>query len=251
VAREQAEEELFGGGNAVAGEAVQGELELDEDDAGMGKKLLREDLVQRVYSQQEIDRGMVLNAALFLEDPSKAAAVIDDINARSEAQGLGLRAVSWQQASGLIGQLVLFARGVLYLALVIFFVIALVVINNAMMMATLQRVREIGTMRAIGAQRGFVLSMVLLETLALGVVFGAMGAGLGSALVTWLGRVGIPARNDQLYFFFSGPRLLPSVSLGNVVAAFLAVLAVSAISTLYPALVATRVSPVKAMGQDE
>ena len=93
--------------------------------------------------------------------------------------------------------------------------------------------------------------MVLVETLALGVVFGALGAGLGSAVVTWLGHVGIPAQNDQLYFFFSGPRLLPHVSVGNVVAAFLAVLAVSAISTLYPAIVATRVSPVKAMGSDE
>ena len=62
----------------------------------------------------------------------------------------------------------------------IIFVVALVIINNAMMMATLQRVREIGTMRAIGAQRGFVLGMVLLETVVLGLVFGAAGALLGS-----------------------------------------------------------------------
>jgi len=251
VAREDAEDELFGGGNTVEAEATPGIVELGEDNGSLAQKLQRDDLVQRVYSQQEIDRGMVLNAAVFLKDPAKAREIIDLINTRSEKEGLGLRAVSWQQASGLIGQLVLFARGVLYLALVIFFVIALVVINNAMMMATLQRVREIGTMRAIGAQRGFVLSMVLVETLALGVVFGAMGAGLGSAVVTWLGHVGIPAKNDQLYFFFSGPRLLPSVSAGNVVAAFLSVLAVSAISTLYPAIVATRVSPVKAMGSEE
>jgi len=251
VARDNAEDELFGGGNTVEAEATPGIVDLGEDDGSLAQKLQRDDLVQRVYTQQEIDRGMVLNAAVFLEDPTKASEVIAAINARSEQEGWGLRAVSWQQASGLIGQLVLFARGVLYLALVIFFVIALVVINNAMMMATLQRVREIGTMRAIGAQRGFVLSMVLVETLALGVVFGALGAGLGSAVVTWLGSVGIPAKNDQLYFFFSGPRLLPDVSVGNVVAAFLAVLAVSAISTLYPAIVATRVSPVKAMGSDE
>ena len=43
------------------------------------------------------------------------------------------------------------------------------------MMATLQRVREIGTMRAIGAQRSFVLCLVLLETLLLGLSFGAAG----------------------------------------------------------------------------
>ena len=48
-------------------------------------------------------------------------------------------------------------------------------------MATLQRVREIGTMRAIGAQRRFVLTMLLVEIAAVGVVFGLAGAVLGGA----------------------------------------------------------------------
>ena len=46
---------------------------------------------------------------------------------------------------------------VLNIAVLIIFVVALVIINNAMVMATLQRVREIGTLRAVGAQRRFIL----------------------------------------------------------------------------------------------
>ena len=65
-------------------------------------------------------------------------------------------------------------------------------------------------MRAIGAQRGFILAMVLVETLALGLVFGGAGAAARRrASMALLHRSGIPAGTTTLYFFFSGPRLLP------------------------------------------
>ena len=46
-------------------------------------------------------------------------------------------------------------------------------------------------------------------------------------------------------------RLTSDVSGRQVLAAYLIVLAVSLISTLYPALIATRVAPVEAMGSEE
>lgn len=252
VRREDAEAELFGSGDSIVAEATPGVI----DDAktlgnSLGDSLHREDLIKRVYSKDEIENGMVLNAAVFLKDKDDIRKTIAAMNKSFADQKLDYKAISWQEASGFIGQLVLAAKGVLYLAILIFFTIALVVINNAMMMATLQRVREIGTMRAIGARRGFVLSMVLMETVSLGVVFGAFGALLGWGAVALMGKVGIPANSDELYFFFSGPRLHPSVSFGNIVAAFIIVLLVSAISTFYPAFIATRVQPVKAMQTDE
>ena len=81
----------------------------------------------------------------------------------------------------------------------------------------------------------------------LGAVFGLLGALSGAGFMGWLGKNGIPASNEQLYFFFSGPRLFPSLSWSNVLAGLLVVLVVSAISTLYPAFLATRVQPVTAM----
>ena len=54
---------------------------------------------------------------------------------------------------------------VLYIAILIIFMVALVIINNAMVMATLERVREIGTLRAIGAQRRFILAMLVIEAM--------------------------------------------------------------------------------------
>jgi len=253
VARADAEESLFGAdsGNTLVADATPGLIDDSKSfEGGMGA-LRREDLAARVYSQEEIEKGVALNAAVILKDPTKLDQTMRELTQAGKDAGLKLRVVSWQTAAGFLGQFVTMAKMVLYFAVFIIFVVALVIINNAMMMATLQRVREVGTMRAIGAQRSFILSMVLVETVVLGLVFGAGGMLLGSGIMSALNSSGIPAGNEALYFFFSGPRLHPTLSVGNLVAALVIVLVVSAISTLYPAFLATRVSPLQAMQTDE
>jgi len=54
-----------------------------------------------------------------------------------------------------VGQFVTMIRAVLYISVLIIFAVALVIINNALVMATLERMPEIGTLRAVGAQRRF------------------------------------------------------------------------------------------------
>jgi ABC-type antimicrobial peptide transport system permease subunit len=136
-------------------------------------------------------------------------------------------------------------------SVLIIFAVALVIINNALVMATLGRVPEIGTLRAVGAQRRFLLGMLLVESLASGVLFGGLGATLGAAIVGGLNAWGIPAVNEKLYFFFSGPRLHPALGLGNLALALAIVFLVSALSSIYPGLLAMRVNPRQAMQTDE
>jgi ABC-type antimicrobial peptide transport system permease subunit len=140
---------------------------------------------------------------------------------------------------------------VLYVAVLIIFIVALVVINNALVMATLERVHEIGTLRAIGAQRSFIVSMLVIESLVVGVSAGAIGAALGGLVITVLGMTGIPATSDVMTFFFSGPRLFPSVGPTDLLFAMLTVMVVSVISGIYPAWLAIRVSPREAMQSED
>jgi ABC-type antimicrobial peptide transport system permease subunit len=142
-------------------------------------------------------------------------------------------------------------RAVLWVAVLIIFVVALVIINNALVMATLQRVQEFGTLRAVGAQRRFVLAMLVLEALVVGLVFGALGAGAGALAVGVIGKIGIPATNDIFFFFFSGPRLHPTLGTVNVVVALGIVFLVSALSSFYPGWLAMRVTPRQAMQAEE
>ena len=253
VAREDAEAALFGGGAALEGRATTSRIDEASLLGGVAdKRRLAEAEATRVYGQDEIDQGVALNAAVLLRDPRRIAEGQAAVQAAADAAGLGLKVVDWQAASGFVGQFVTVLRLVLVTAVVIFFAVALVIINNAMVMAALQRVTEIGTMRAIGAQRRFVVVMLLVEVSAVGLVFGLVGAGLGALVVAAIrGGGGIPAFNDLLYFLFSGPALLPRMGGGSVVASLLLVVGVSVVSALYPALIAMKVTPVEAMATDD
>jgi hypothetical protein len=253
VSREDAEAELFGGAAAAPAEARSRAIDERALVRGAGARAAdAEDLSGRVYSQEDLDRGVALNAALILDDPSALRRTARDVAAAAEAGGLGLKVVDWQEAAGLVGQFVTLLRGVLFFALAIFFAIALVVINNAMVMATLQRVKEIGTMRAIGAQRRFVVTMLLVEISAVGVAFGLAGAALGGVVIAAIrGAGGIPAVTDLLYFVFSGPALFPRLGTASVVGSLASVVVVAILSALYPAVLAMRVTPVEAMSTED
>jgi ABC-type antimicrobial peptide transport system permease subunit len=250
VSRDQAEADLFGSASSDVEQGQQKAIN-DKAEMGGGAKVQRVDLTQQVYSQDEIEKGVAMGAAILLKDPSQLKETMKRLQAICDQDKLGLKVIDWQKAAGNLGQFVYVAKFILYFATFIIFVVALVIINNAVVMATLQRVREIGTMRAIGAPKSFVLGMVLTETVVLGLVFGTAGSALGSGFVLWLNHAGIPAGNEFLYFFFSGPRLYPLLNLGSLIGAFFVVVIVTCVSALYPATMATKVSPIEAMASDE
>jgi ABC-type lipoprotein release transport system permease subunit len=264
ISRENAEAELFG--SAPAPEADKSKAAPRKVEAtttpgvapvmrdlgeSLGGKLQREEARSRVFPSDEVERGVVLNAAVILKDPKKIRETMAAIEAQGKADGLTLKAIDWQTAAGLIGQFINVIRMVLIIAILIIFLIALVIINNALVMATLERVREIGTLRAIGAQRRFILTMLVIESLVVGAIFGGLGAGIGALIVKLVGHYGIPAKSDVWFFFFSGPRLHPFVGTSNIIWAFAIVLIVSAFSSFYPAWLAMRVTPRQAMQEDE
>lgn len=159
--------------------------------------------------------------------------------------------VSWTSAAGFLGKFIAFFRLLLVAVVAAFAFFALIVVTIGMTIATLQRTTTIGTMRAIGAQRTFVISMVLVETVMLALTFGAAGAALGSAVVQWLHARGIPAWRDELYFFFSGPVLRPELSGSGLLIAVVATLLVSVTAVLFPLFLATRIAPITAMQASE
>lgn len=251
VSREDAEDALFGASPSVEAASAGADIDLDQVLSGLAGSRRGDAERDPSYDPVQLERGVILNAAVLLKDETRLDETIREIEAAGEREGVPLKAISWQKAAGLVGQFTVLMRVVLYTAVLIIFVVALVIINNALVMATLERVREIGTLRAIGAQRRFILSMLVLESIVVGVLFGALGAALGAGITAALGKVGIPAFNDVFMFFFSGPKLYPAFNVANLLAALIVVLLVSIISSVYPAWIAMRVSPVQAMQSED
>jgi ABC-type lipoprotein release transport system permease subunit len=252
VSRENAESELFGAAAAANPAAIAAAPvadDLNQELSGIAGSHRRGEA--KPYDPAQLEQGVILNAAVLLKDDTQTAQTVTAIEAAGKQAALPLKAITWQKAAGLIGQFATLMRVVLFTAVLIIFVVALVIINNALVMATLERVREIGTLRAVGAQRRFILAMLVLESVAVGLIFGALGTALGAALIAVLGKVGIAAGNDVLMFFFSGPRLYPVLASHNLVLALSIVLVVSIVSSVYPAWIAMRISPREAMQSEE
>ncbi len=255
IARDKAEDELFGSAHAISAEATPGLINEDKEFAeGSAAKQLRDkELSDRVFTKEQMETGTVLNAAVFLKDNGKLAmrTAMKNLEALAKEGGYEVHAVSWSDSSGMIGKLVVVISAALWIIVLIIFSVALVIISNAMVMATLERTQEIGTMRAIGAQRPFLMSMLFVEALVTGLVFGSMGVLLGILTVKAIDIRGIHAWSDVMYFFFSGSRLFPFINPISVAVAFVIVLFVSGVSSFYPAWLAMRVSPRVAMQSGE
>jgi ABC-type lipoprotein release transport system permease subunit len=196
---------------------------------------------------EEIEQGFVLNAAIILHHSHQLQPAKQKISALFEQHDLNLQLSDWQEASGIIGQFMVVINVVLYTAILIVFLVAMVIINNSMIMATSERIAEIGAMRAIGAQRHFILALFLSETFVLGVLSATLGILVSGSLLSYLASTGIPANSDVMEFLFSGPQLYPQTSFTEQIYGAMSVLLMVLISTFYPAHLATRVEPIVAM----
>jgi putative ABC transport system permease protein len=111
-------------------------------------------------------------------------------------------------------------------------VVAGVGIVNTMTVSVMERTKEIGTMKAIGAKSFDVLLMFISEAMLTGFIGGAIGAGFGFMLARLIGRfIDLPTSS--------------SLMLGAKVILFAIVTSVS--SGLYPAYRASKMNPVEAL----
>jgi putative ABC transport system permease protein len=121
--------------------------------------------------------------------------------------------------------------------------IVLISIMNVMIMAVYERIREIGTIAAIGTPPRKILSMFLIEGLCLGVL-GAISGGVLGVLILW----GI---NMAKFAFDFGQQkgiiLSASLQPADLWAVSAIVILVSVIASLQPALRASRMEPIDAL----
>jgi putative ABC transport system permease protein len=121
--------------------------------------------------------------------------------------------------------------------------IVLISIMNVMIMAVYERIREIGTIAAIGTMPNKILSMFVIEGFALGILGALIGNIFGSAIVYILSI-------SKITFNFgrqTGLVLSPSISFSDIVTISIIVIIVSALASLQPAIKASNMEPIKAL----
>ncbi len=121
--------------------------------------------------------------------------------------------------------------------------IVLISIMNVMVMAVYERIREIGTIAAIGTPPAKILSMFVLEGFSLGVFGAVVGNVLGVGIVYILNI-------SKLTFDFGrqkGLILSPSIDFNEIIVVSIIVIIASVLASIQPAYKASKMEPIKAL----
>jgi putative ABC transport system permease protein len=182
-----------------------------------------------------------------LQKPGQAAAFIRETNTWLSAEGIGARAADWKAAAGPFAQSIDVIRIIFNVAIAIVAVVAIIIIMNTLLISVMERTGEIGTMRALGAQKGFVWRMLLTETIAVTVVFAAVGFLLSFVAIGIVNALRITSTDSIVQVLFAGSTLHLGVRPASLLLTLVLVGLVSVAAHLYPVSIALRVPPVRAM----
>jgi len=122
-------------------------------------------------------------------------------------------------------------------------------IINTMLMAILERTKELGMLMAIGMNRRRIFKMIMLETIFLTVVGAAVGMFSGWAITGALGKTGIHFTGWGEGFEAIGfaARVYPVVTAEFLIFTTIMVIATAIISSIWPARKALKLNPVEAL----
>lgn len=137
----------------------------------------------------------------------------------------------------------------LYMVMVIIIIGLMFSIINTMLMAVLERTRELGMLRAIGMNKGRTFSMIMIETFFLTMVGTPVGLLLSWLSIEYFSRYGIDlsAFSEGLSEYGMSTIIYPELSLVYYANITMLIAGAALISAIYPALRTLRLNPVQAI----
>jgi putative ABC transport system permease protein len=140
------------------------------------------------------------------------------------------------------------------LRLMIFVILAIAAtgIANTVIMSVYERIREVGTLAAMGMQPAWIRALFLIEGAIMGLVAALVGAGIGATVNHYFATVGFDVGNlpdassrvpfsTTIYTSFSTPMVFLAIVFG---------VAVSVLASLWPAHFAAGLDPATAVRED-
>lgn len=122
-------------------------------------------------------------------------------------------------------------------------------IVNTMLMAVLERTKELGMLRAIGLHKSKVFGMVLIETVLMSVIGGPLGVLFGALTNWYFGTTGMDLSSyaDSLKEYGYDTIFYPSIEVSQYPILMVVVIVTAFIGAIYPAIKAVRLNPVESI----
>jgi len=122
-------------------------------------------------------------------------------------------------------------------------------IVNTMLMAVLERTREIGMLAAIGMNRRKIFSMIMLESVFLSIVGGITGMAVSGAVIAATAKNGINLMkySEGMEAFGYTAHLFPTIDVQFFITTTILIVLTGILSSVYPARKALKLNPVEAI----
>ena len=233
---------------------------LDSDDLGdlfndaedIGEEVTTDEIVipkeefasfENIYTNSSSWNFLICRA----ENPKKAKKLIKILNKAFRENDWPIEAVNWRSSAGSTAFYLYILRLILNIGIIIILGAGFIVVNNTLVINVLDRIREIGTMRAIGANKRYITKECAAETVIMAFIAGILGCVLGVAGSHVVSAMRITFSNSFIVQLFGGTVLHTSVSLSNLLGAFSLSIFIGLIAWIYPLINAIKVNPVEAM----
>lgn len=182
-----------------------------------------------------------------LKDGVNEKNVIRKINRFARQNNYTFEAMDWRHAAGMSAQYVFWLRIILIIGIAVILFAGLIVVNNSLVVNIVDRTREIGTMRAIGANKKNISALCMRETLILTIFSGICACALSSLIILLFRSFPIHLSNPFFIQLFGGEYIIPEYKLKNYVLGLGLSAGLGLISWMFPVFEALKIMPVVAM----
>jgi ABC-type lipoprotein release transport system permease subunit len=174
----------------------------------------------------------------------------DEIKYQLQQQFPGLLLESWKEISPETDFMVKTTNQYSYIIMIIIMLALAFGIINTMLMAILERTKEIGMMMALGTNKLKVFLLVLAETIFLTLAGTPVGLLIGWLATAYFNKHGLDLSGmgrDMMNSFGFGTMIYPEFPADKLVGVMLIVFVTAFVSCLFPAMKALKLQPVEAL----
>ena len=225
---------------------------IEEDTSVLGTAMDLDNILGDTSKRDELnkaDDGAWQYIIAKLNQPKADKAYIAKLNKRFQEEGLNVHAINWHDGAYLYLVMLNSIGNMFKILIVILAIVVFIIIMNTMIVSVIERTSEIGTMRAIGAEKKFVKKLFYTEAVVLTTISSIGGIILAFILMGIFNAINIVPENETVRGVFGGAlHFTPTVAI--IISTMFVALLGTIISNAYPVKSALKITPIKALSKE-
>lgn len=210
----------------------------------LGDTTLRDEL-------NKTDDGAWHFIILKLDNPRKAESFISSLNNTFKENNISATAMNWKAASSTFSSTVE-GIGIIFTVLVIILaIVVFIIIMNTMTISVIERTGEIGTMRALGAEKNFVRQLFTIESITITVLSSIAGTVLALIIMLIINCCHISLSNDIAKMLLGGGAISLIPTLSSIFGTIIIITIGCILANIYPVSTALKITPLKALSNGD